>query len=79
MFFHLIKIIKNCDTIIFKDISNAFKDIPFFSTHKKKRPEKTSPTAVDYEKKQILFLLKIPLCVVVIEVEFGKCGGAVAN
>lgn len=35
MFFHLIKIIKNCDTIIFKDISNAFKDIPFFSTHKK--------------------------------------------
>ena len=52
----------------------------FVSTpSKKKRPEKTSPTAVVYEKKQILFLLKIPLCVVVIEIEFSKCGGAVAN
>ncbi len=51
----------------------------FVSTLQKKRPEKPSPTAVDYEKKQILFLLKIPLRVVVVEIEFGKCGGAVAN
>ncbi len=51
----------------------------FVSTPPKKTAGETSPTAVDYEKKQILFLLKIPLCVVVVEIEFGKCGGAVAN
>lgn len=43
----------------------------FVSTLKKNGRKKNSPTAVDYEKKQILFLLKIPLCVVVVEIEFG--------
>lgn len=59
--------------------SHITANIMHFCTPPKKTAGETSPTAVDYEKKQILFLLKIPLCVVVVEIEFSKCGGAVAN
>ena len=60
--------------------SHITANIMHFCTPPKKAAGKiNSPTAVDYEKKQILFLLKIPLCVVVVEIEFSKCGGAVAN